>query len=186
MEPFNVEQKLTNINVFKSQDQVYTYPLNFIWMCSLSRLPVAKNHNFGQFLTFFGVSCTDAFYWWGPNLVCYSRPTIYAYVPNFVSIGIFCRPLAAKTSILPYFWLRHSVGSPVGSNLRKLSTEPHQTCHGNRGRRARSCTPKTFGDLMHSFAARGAEYLGTIAQDCRVISSQRRHVLTIGKKLVKQ
>ena len=27
----------------------------------------------------------------------YSRPTVYAYVPNFVSIGLFCRPLAAKT-----------------------------------------------------------------------------------------
>ena len=26
----------------------------------------------------------------------YSRPTIYAYLPNFVSIGLFCRPLAAK------------------------------------------------------------------------------------------
>ena len=34
------------------------------------------------------------------NLVCYSRPTLYAYVPNFVSIGLFCRPLEAKN---PYF-----------------------------------------------------------------------------------
>jgi len=29
--------------------------LNFIWMCSLYRLPVAKNHNFGQILTFGGL-----------------------------------------------------------------------------------------------------------------------------------
>jgi len=29
-------------------------------------------------------------------------------------------------------------------------------------------------------------HLGTIAQFCRAISSQLRHVLTIGKKLVKQ
>jgi len=28
---------------------------NFIWMCSLCRLPVAKNHNFGQILTFWGL-----------------------------------------------------------------------------------------------------------------------------------
>jgi len=36
--------------------------------------------------------------------VCYSRPAVYAYVPNFVSIGLFCRPLAAKTPrFLPYF-----------------------------------------------------------------------------------
>jgi len=34
--------------------------------------------------------------------VCYSRPTVYAYVPNFVSIGLFCRLLAAK-NFLPYF-----------------------------------------------------------------------------------
>ena len=31
-----------------------------------------------------------------------------------------------------------------------------------------------------------SRYLGTIAQLCRAISSQLRHVLTIGKKLVKQ
>ena len=34
------------------------------------------------------------------------------------------------------------------------------TWHGDRGPRARSCTSKTFGGLMHSFAARGAENLG--------------------------
>jgi len=37
-----------------------------------------------------------------------SRPTVYAYVPNFVSIGLFCRPLAAKNPqflpILVIFW----------------------------------------------------------------------------------
>jgi len=63
-------------------------------MCSMCRLPVAKNHNFGQILTF-----------WGPNLVCYSRPSVYVYVRNFVSIGLFCRPLAAKkTPIFAVFW----------------------------------------------------------------------------------
>ena len=40
--------------------------------------------------------------------MCYSRPTVYAYVPNFVSIGLFCRPLAAKKtyflSIFAIFW----------------------------------------------------------------------------------
>jgi len=28
--------------------------------------------------------------------VCYNRLTVYAYVPKFVSIGLFCPPLAAK------------------------------------------------------------------------------------------
>ena len=36
--------------------------------------------------------------------MCYSRPAVYAYVPNFVSIGLFCCPLAAKNpQFLPYF-----------------------------------------------------------------------------------
>ena len=38
----------------------------------------------------------------------YSRPTVYAYVPNFISIGLFCRPLAAKKpnfcQFLRFFW----------------------------------------------------------------------------------
>jgi len=29
-------------------------------------------------------------------MVCYSRPTVYSYVPNFVSIGLFCRPVPPK------------------------------------------------------------------------------------------
>ena len=152
--------------------------------------------------------------------MCYSRPTVYAYVPNFVSIGLLCRPVAAKTPnfchILPYFGLRHLVVSPIGNSLTKLNTdaqlqtfpyptvpksflysnafmaksgaqsltfksvtnrqtekqtdkktqrfwpprrrvksEPHQTRPGYRGPRARSCTSKTFGGLMHSFAVRG-------------------------------
>ena len=36
--------------------------------------------------------------------MCYSRPVVYAYLSNFVSIGLFCRPLAAKNpQFLPYF-----------------------------------------------------------------------------------
>ena len=36
--------------------------------------------------------------------MCYSRPAVYAYVPNFVSIGLFCCPLAAKKKqFLPHF-----------------------------------------------------------------------------------
>ena len=46
---------------------------------------------------------------------------MHAYVPHFVSIGLFCRPLAAKTPnfwhILPYFGLRHLVVSPIGNSL---------------------------------------------------------------------
>ena len=38
---------------------------------------------------------------------------------------------------------------------RRVKSEPHQTWHGDRGPRARSCASKTFGGLTHSFAARG-------------------------------
>jgi len=51
---------------------------------------------------------------------------VYAYVPNFVSIGLFCRPLAAKTpnfcQLLRLFGLRHLVLSPIGNSLTKLNT----------------------------------------------------------------
>jgi len=47
---------------------------------------------------------------------------VYAYVPNFVSIGLLCCPLAAKkTQILPFWGIRHFVVSPIGGNLRKLN-----------------------------------------------------------------
>jgi len=54
--------------------------------------------------------------------VCYSRPMVYAYVPNFVSIGLFCCPLLAKNPIFAVFGLQHLVVSPTGSSLRKLDT----------------------------------------------------------------
>jgi len=140
--------------------------------------------------------------------VCYSRPMVYAYVPNFVSIGLFCRPLLAKT---PFFrsldltfsgvanWqqcekVEHgciTTNLPLSNRIkilsvlqrihveiggtmsdvqkrdkqtngqktqrfwpprRRVKSKPHQTWHGDRGPRARSCTSKTFGGLTHSFA----------------------------------
>ena len=82
-----------------------------------------KNRNFGQILTFLRPPVSTPFYRWGPNLVCYSRPTVYVYLWNFVSISLFCCPVAAKKpQFLPFFWLRQLVMSPTGINLRKLST----------------------------------------------------------------
>ena len=56
--------------------------------------------------------------------MCYSRPTVYAYVPNFVSIGLFCRPLAAKKKqflpLFAIFGLRHLVLSPIGNSFEKV------------------------------------------------------------------
>ena len=72
-------------------------------------------NNFAQILTFLRAPVPTPCYRWGPNLVCYSRPKAYAYVPNFVLIGLFCRPLAAKNPIFLFFLeLRHLVVSPIG------------------------------------------------------------------------
>ena len=92
-------------------------------MCSLCRFPVAKNHNFGQILTFWGllyrprftdegqIWCAIAFPWY--TLRCQISPrSVYSVT--------LCR---RKTTILPFFGLRHLVVSPVGSSLRKLNTD---------------------------------------------------------------
>ena len=56
--------------------------------------------------------------------MCWSRPTVYAYMPNFILIRIFCYPLAAKkrTQILPVFGFRHFVMWLIGGIRRKLNT----------------------------------------------------------------
>ena len=186
-------------------------------MCSLCRLPVAKNYNFGQILTFLGAPVSTAFYRCGPNLVCYSRPTAYAYMPNFISIGLYCHPLAAKNwtsafngvaswhqsekvqhnaqlqtfpypTVLESFLYSNAFMAKSGAqsltfksvtdrqtekqtnkqktqrlwlSWRRVKSEPHQTWHGDRGPRARSCTWNTFGGLTHSSPLGGAENLGT-------------------------
>ena len=52
-----------------STHMVYADTPNFIWMCSLCWLLVAKNHNFGQFLTLLGAPVPTPFtdegqIWW--------------------------------------------------------------------------------------------------------------------------
>ena len=57
-----------------------------------------------------------------PNLVRYSRPTVYAYVPNFIWIGLFCRPLLAKTpNFLPFL----DFGIYVVSNWQQTDKVEH-------------------------------------------------------------
>jgi len=63
------------------------------------------------------------FYRFALNVVCYSRPMAYAYVRNFFSIGLFCRPLLAKN---PNFCRSLDFGflvlSPIGNSLTKMNT----------------------------------------------------------------
>jgi len=92
-----------------------------MWMCSLCRLPVAKNHNFAQILTSWGPVPTP-FYRWGPNFVCYSTPQ------HTLTCQISCRSVYSvalywhKLQFLPFSGLQHLVVSPLGSSLRKLNT----------------------------------------------------------------
>ena len=55
-------------------------------------------------------------------MVCYSIPTVYAYVPNFVWIALFCCPLLAKNPNFAVFWT--SAFSVVANwhSLTKLNT----------------------------------------------------------------
>jgi len=82
-----------------------------------------------------GAPVPPPFYQWETHLVCYSQPTVNAYVPNFVSIRLFCRPLAAKNpsecewvssfltarqqnpNFCRFFGLRHLVLSSIGSRI---------------------------------------------------------------------
>ena len=72
-------------------------------MRSLCRLPVAKNHKFGQILTFCGLLYRPPFTNEG-QMWCAIAPMVHAYLPNFVSIGLFCCHLLAKNRIFPVFW----------------------------------------------------------------------------------
>ena len=99
-----------------------------------------KQQFWANFDTFWG-SCTDPLLPMRANLVSYSRPAVYAYLPNFVSIGLFCRPLAAKPpqflSIFAIFWT--SVFSVVASwqqsdKVEHGCTTTNLPLHGEIGR----------------------------------------------------
>jgi len=50
---------------------------------------------------------------------------------------------------------RQTKNSTFLATRRRVKSEHHETWHGARGHRARSCTSEAFGGLVHSFAARG-------------------------------
>ena len=107
-----------------SRPKVYTYKPNFIWMCSFVSASSGQRRQFWANFDIFGSSCTDPFYRWGPNLVCHSRHTLYVYLRNFVSIGLFCRPVAAKNpNFCRFLGLRHLVVLPIGSSLRNTGAQ---------------------------------------------------------------
>jgi len=91
-------------------------------MCSLCRLPVAKNHNFGQILTFLGhlyrPSFTDDDHIW----CAIADHGIRLHAKFRLDRCILSPSGGENPQFLPYFRLQHLVVSPIGSNPRKLST----------------------------------------------------------------
>ena len=128
-------------------------------MSSLCRLPVAKNYNFGQILTFCGLlyrrPFTDEGHIW--CAIADPRSTLKCQISSrsVYSVVLWRRKTPNFCHILPYFGLRHLVVSPIGNSRfwpprRRVKSEPHQTWHGDRGPRARSFTSKTFRGLSIS------------------------------------
>ena len=91
-------------------------------MCSLCRLPVAKNHNCGQILTLVApvpTPFTDKGQIWCARAD--RRSTLTGKISSrLVYTVVLWR---RKTPILPFFGLRHLVMSPIGINFRKLSMD---------------------------------------------------------------
>ena len=95
-------------------------------MCSLCRLPMGKNHNFGQILTFWGLlyrpPFTDEDQIW--CAIADPRSTLTCQI-SYQSVYSVVRWRRKKTNfchILPNFGLRHLVVSPIGNSLTKLNT----------------------------------------------------------------
>ena len=91
-------------------------------MCSLCRLPMGKNHNFGQILTFWGLLYRPPFGDEGQTwcAVADPRSTLTCQISSrsIYSVILWLR----KAQFLPFFGIRHLVVSPFGSSLRKLNT----------------------------------------------------------------
>ena len=90
-------------------------------MCSLCRLPVAKNYNFGQILTFLGLLYRRPFtdegqIWCAIDLR--SPLTCQISSRSVYSVALCWQK---NPQFLPLLGLRYLVMSPVGINLRKLT-----------------------------------------------------------------
>jgi len=118
----------------------------------------------------FGSSCTDSFYQWGPNLVSYSR-RMHNYKPSPIQRhqNRFCTPTRSWRNRAHNLWRSKAWRTEKQTNKktqrfwlarRRVKSEPHQTRHGDRGPRARSCASKTFGVWRIVSPLGGAENFG--------------------------
>jgi len=133
-------------------------------------------------------------------MVCYSRPKVYAYVQNYISIGLFCRPLLAKNLNFCPFWtsafsavanwqqsdkVKHectTTNLPLFNAIKIVSVL--QRLHGEIGRTISDVqkrdeqTDKKLNDFGHPGGGRNPRptKLGTVIED-------REHVLAPPKRL---
>jgi len=92
-------------------------------MCSLCRLPVAKNHYFGQIVTFLGAPVPTPFTDEGQIYCAIADPRCMFTCEISSSRSVYSVVLwRRKKQCLPFSGLRHLVMSPIGTNLRKMST----------------------------------------------------------------
>ena len=95
-------------------------------MCSLCQLPVAKNHNFGQILAFWGLlyrpTFTDEGQIWCAIADLRSTLTCQISSRSVYSVALWRRKTANFCQFLRFFGLRHLVLSSIGNNLTKLNT----------------------------------------------------------------
>ena len=94
-------------------------------MCSLCRLPVTQNHNFGQILKFWG-SCIDPLLPMRSKFsaACTRADPWCTYVPCKFRLDWFILSPSGsdRTQIFPFFGLWHFVVSPTAGSLIKLNT----------------------------------------------------------------
>ena len=90
-------------------------------MHSLCRLPVAKNHNFGQILTFWGLLYPPSFTYEG-QIWCAIADPRYTLTCQISSRSVYSVALCwRKTPIFAVFGLRHLGLLPTGDSLTKLN-----------------------------------------------------------------
>ena len=111
---------------------------------------------------------------------------------SFLCIIMVALHSRCRHSILPLWFLLSSsffFSSPILSSHRfdvyHISTHDVALVSANLECRSEMCCTRLAENTGRKKVAKN-RHLGTIAQLCRAISSQLRHISTIGKKLVKQ
>ena len=91
-------------------------------MCSLCRLPIAKNHNFGQILTFGGLLYRAPLLIRAKFGVLLQTHGICLHAKFHLGRFTLSPSVFENPQFLPFFGLRHLVLSPNGNSPTKLNT----------------------------------------------------------------